>query len=117
MSYWSGEADGCDFAFGAGCLAVLMIKRRMNQDFETVMEKAYPEQSIVNYLAVLRAIGESHPKAFDVHFGRDEFEEAKENFAEWYAQCSGKIPAKYRDGVLRSAHAEFQLWEERIFQK
>ena len=55
MSYWgSGPIDN-DYAFGAVGVYVLLIKERMFQDAESVIEKSHPEQGIIASLQCLRA--------------------------------------------------------------
>lgn len=115
MGYWSDSAKGCDFAFDAVGAVIFLVKKRLKADITTVIDKAHPEQSMIATLGVLRVIGAENPKNLSVHFGRRQFEETKSSFYEWYEKCSRRIPAKHREGVLQSAEAEFQLWEEHIF--
>ncbi len=115
MSYWGSHPEDSDFAFSAAGVAILRIKKKMLEDIEVVKEKSYPEQSIVSSLVCLRLLGERFPKSLSIHFGKKDLEKARVAFETWYQQMESQIPQKYRNGLLEGAEAEFQLFEERIF--
>lgn len=77
MSYWGSKPDECDFAFDSMAVYIGLIKERLEQEAATVIEQAYPEQSIIAALRCLRLIGEEFPKALSVSFRRKDFEAAR----------------------------------------
>jgi hypothetical protein len=114
MPYWgSGSADS-DYAFGAVGTYVLMIKERMFQDAEKIIEKSFPEQGIVASLVCLRLLAGAFPKCVSVHFRRKEFEKAKEAFGRWYEAVQNKLPQDYREAIRANAEAEFHLFETQV---
>jgi hypothetical protein len=117
MSYWGSHAEESDFAFGAVGVAILRIKKKMLEDIEVVKEKSYPEQSILSSLVCLRLLGERFPNSLSVHFCKSDLEKVRTAFDAWYQQVESQIPKKYRVSLLETAKIEFQLFEERIFNK
>jgi len=116
MPYWGAKPDQNDYAFDHVGAYIHRIKDQMMKGIATVLEKAYPEQSIVASLACLRAIGERFPKNLAVSFDEDDFLFAKKSFMEWYEKVKLKLPSKYRDAILEEANKEFALFEERILR-
>lgn len=86
----------------------------MFEDMENVLQKSYPEQSIIASLRCIRLLAEEFPKCVRVSFRRKELEQCKVAFANWYDAVKGKLPAKYREEILFQANAEFALFEERV---
>ena len=117
MAYWGSGPDECDFAFDSVGVCISMIKERLMEEISTVLDKAYPEQSMVGLLTCLRLLGEHFPKNLSVSFGKRDFARVKENFYRWRAAIGDRVPAKYRQGVIDEAEKEFALFEERILHK
>lgn len=116
MSYWGPGPDQNDFGTGSIGVVALLMRRQLDKDVATVMkDRGHPEQSIIAMLTLLRSLGEVYPAELSIHFRRKQFEAAKTAFHTWYSKQSHRIPEPHREGVLRSAECEFQLWEERIF--
>jgi hypothetical protein len=114
MSYWgSGPIDN-DYAFGAVGVYVLMIKERMFQDAENVIQKAHREQSIVASVQCMRVLAGQFAKCVSVHFGKKELQRAREAFDKWYDLVQKKLPPKYREAIRENAEAEFRLFEEQV---
>jgi hypothetical protein len=114
MPYWgSGSADN-DYAFDAVGAYIFLIKQRMFQDAENVVNKSYPEQGIVASLECLRLLAGQFPKCVKVHFRRKEFEKAKEAFDRWYESVKDKLPKSYREAIKTNADREFQLFEAEV---
>jgi hypothetical protein len=116
MSYWGSGPIDSDYAFDAVGVYVLMIKDRMFQGAETVIQKAHPEQSIVASVQCLRLLAAQFPKCVMVHFGSKALQKAREEFGRWYELVQEKLPAKYREAVRTNAEAEFQLFEEQVLK-
>ena len=115
MSYWGAEPDENDRGSGSISMAALWLKKQLEAASTAAVSKGAAEQAILANLVLLRLLGQDYPKELSVHVGRRTFDTAKAAFYEWYEKCSRRIPAKHREGVLQSAEAEFQRWEERIF--
>lgn len=115
MPYWSAEPTGCDYAFGAVGVYILLIKERMFTDAENVISKSFPEQSIVASLNCLRLLGVPHRKNLLVHFGKRDFARARDMFYEWYEAVESKLPREYRDEIAAAAEREFALWTDEGF--
>jgi len=114
MPYWgSGSADN-DYAFDAVGAYIFLIKERMFQDAEKVIDKSYPEQGIVASLECLRLLAGQFPKCVKVHFRRKEFEKAKEAFGRWYESVKDQLPQDYREAIKSNADSEFQLFEAQV---
>lgn len=114
MPYWgSGSADN-DYAFDAVGAYILLIKERMFQDAEKVIEKSYPEQGIIASLECLRLLAGQFPKCVKVHFRRNEFEKAMEAFGRWYEAVKEQLPRDHREAIRSNADAEFQLFEAHV---
>ncbi len=117
MPYWGDDVDQCDFAFDSVGAVIYLIIERMNKDVDKVLEKSYPEQSMVAYLTCLRLIGERFPKNLSVHFRKKHLKDVKSAFENWYDKVSDKLPSHLRADILRKAQEEFALFEERILKQ
>jgi hypothetical protein len=117
MPYWGNKPAENDFAFDTVGSYVYLIKERMFKEMVDVVEKRHPEQGIVASLTCIRKLAQEFPKCVQVHFGKREFGRCKALFTEWYSLASKKIPAAYRDAVLREASAEFSLFEAEVLKK
>ena len=114
ISYWgSGSADN-DYAFDAVGPYIFLIKERMFQDAEKVIEKSHPEQGIIASLECLRLLAGQFPKCVSVVFRRKEFEKAKEAFGRWYETVKDQLPRNYREAIRSNAEEEFQLFEAQV---
>jgi len=89
----------------------------MIEEIESVVEKSYPEQSILSSLTCLRILGKRFPQVLSVHFRKKDFEKSKAAFYEWYERSHSKISKKYRTALLESAESEFELFQKDIFGK
>ncbi len=116
MPYWGSKPDDSDFAFDAIGAYIYIIKERMTKDIATVLEKSYPEQSMVASLICLRLLGEQFPKCLTVHFHKSDFAFVVNAFNEWVAKVGRELPDKHRDAIVAEARAEFALWEDRVFK-
>lgn len=114
MAYWGSGPSDNDYAFDAVSAYVFMIKERMFQEAENVIEKSYYEQAIIASLRCLRLIANEFPKCAQVHFRKKEFLRAKEAFSVWYNTVQDQLPTEYREAILTSAEAEFQLFESQV---
>ncbi len=114
MAYWGHMPDESDFAFDAIGAYIFLLKERMLKDIATVLEKTYPEQSMVASITCLRLIGERFPKALSVHFRKRDFAFVVRAFDEWLAKVGPQLPDKHRNAIVAEARAEFALFEERI---
>ena len=92
MPYWGSRSADNDYAFDAVGAYICLIKKRMFQDAEKVIEKSYPEQGIVASIECLRLLAVQFPKCVKVHFRRKEFEKAKEAFGRWYELVEDQLP-------------------------
>ncbi|QDU08168.1 hypothetical protein [Gimesia aquarii] len=117
MSYWGNRPIDNDFAFDQIGSYIYLIKERMFQSVDVVIDKPHPEQSMIASLQCIRLLAQEFPKCVSVSFGRSEFEETKAAFEKWYDAVYKKIPAKYREAVLEAANTEFALFEERVLIK
>jgi len=114
MPYWgSGPIDN-DYAFDAIGSYLYLIKERMFQDADNIIEKSYPEQSIIASLICLRLLASQFPKCVRVHFRKKEFEKAKDAFYKWYESVEKKIPLKFREAIKENAEREFLLFENQV---
>lgn len=114
MSYWSADADGCDFAFNCVGIYALTLKERMFHDAELAIEKSMAEQSIVASLRCLRALDAQFGKAIRIGFRGKDLELAEKLFEAWYAKAGAKVPKKYRGEMLSVAREEFRLYREQL---
>jgi hypothetical protein len=114
MPYWgSGPIDN-DYAFDAIGTYVFMIKERMFQDADKVIEKSYPEQGIVASLECLRLLAAQFPKCVKVHFRKKELARAKEAFGRWYESVCDQLPSDHREAIRTNAEVEFDLFETQV---
>ncbi|MFN3148585.1 hypothetical protein [Bremerella sp.] len=111
MAYWGSSSTENDFAFDGVGAYIYLIRERMFEDAESVIEDEYPEQSIIASLQCLRLLASRFPNNVRVSFGKHEFAKAKECFFKWYDSVHKKIPKKYREDILANAKAEFKLFE------
>lgn len=114
MPYWGNGLDECDYAFDAVGAYVFLIKDKMLRDMATVIEKAYPEQSIAASLACLRQIGERFPRELAVGFRRKDLEHVKRGFDQWYSLVGDNLPPERRVAILAEAKREFDVFDERF---
>ena len=114
MGYWSGEADGCDYALTALGRIIYEIKEHLLEDMKEVRDEEYPEQSMIAILSLLRLIGEQFPENLSVHFGRRSFDRVREAFNQWFEKVEKKIPAKHRKMLRQEADKEFLLFEQHL---
>lgn len=115
MAYWGPQPADNDYAFTDVSIAVNRIKEILFGGMPKVVEKSYPEQSMVSLLRCIRMIHKEFPKA--VRFSNKEFEAVKAGFAEWYGRVSDKIPAKYRHAILESAESEFAAFGSEVLER
>jgi hypothetical protein len=114
MSYWgSGPADN-DYAFGAVGVYVLLIKDRMFQDANVVLEASHPEQGIVASVRCLRLLAAEFRKCVRVHFRKKELAKARELFDRWFEAAKARIPKKHREVIRAEATEEFDLFEKEV---
>jgi hypothetical protein len=106
MPYWSGELDGCDFAFDSVGVIVLQTVKQLEREADLVLEKQFPEQSILALLSILDKLMEIYPKCVSVHFGKGRYLVVKEKFMTWHSSCA-KIPRKHRDEFATSMKSPF----------
>ena len=114
MPYWGNGPDESDYAFDAVGAYVFLIKERMFRDAETVINKSYPEQGIVASLACLRLLAVQFDKCVDTHFGRKDFEKARDAFDRWYESVEHTLPKTRRAAIRATANSEFQLFEDQV---
>jgi hypothetical protein len=112
MSYWGSRSDQNDYAFDSLSAYVLLIKKRMMDDLSNVIEKGYPEQSLIASLHCLRVIGMEFPESLSVAFRKKDLEKAETGFNRWYEAVAPKIPSNYQNDVLNEATNEFRLFKE-----
>ena len=111
MSYWSEELDGCDLAFDSLGASIILIRKRLFNDLDKVINKKYPEQTVGTTLRCLRLIGEEFPKELSTSFKEKHLAEVKCKFLSWYDLVKEKIPKNYREGVYKNTMAEIELFE------
>ncbi len=116
MPYWGGEPSDSDFAFDGVGAYIVLIKKRTFQSASTVIEKSYPEQSIIASLRCLRVLANEFPKCVRLHFRRKQFEEAKTAFETWYELVEDKLPAQYKESIRLEADREFELFDEQVLR-
>jgi hypothetical protein len=114
MPYWGSGAIDNDYAFDAVGAYVFIIKERLLQDADKVIEKSYPEQSIVASLQCLRLLAGQFPRCVKVHFRKKDLEKVKEAFGKWYDSVQSQLPPAYREAIRSNAEAEFQLFEAEV---
>lgn len=114
MPYWGSKPTDNDYAFDAVGVNVLLIKQRMFQDAENVIEKSFPEQGIIASLQCLRLLAIEFPKNVRLQFGRKDFEKAKAAFEQWYDKVQQKLPAKYREAIRTEAEMEFDRFVSEV---
>lgn len=114
MSYWSADADGCDFAFNSVGVHALTIKERMFHDAEIAIENSMAEQSIVASLRCLRALDAQFGKATRIVFRAKHLELAERLFGSWYEKAGSKVPKKLRAKMLLVARKEFRLYRKQL---
>ena len=114
MPYWGSSSADNDYAFDAVGAYICLIKKRMFQDAEKVIEKSYPEQGIVASIECLRLLAGQFPNCVKVHFRRKEFEKAKEAFGRWHESVKDQLPQEYREAIRSNAETEFQLFEAQV---
>ncbi len=117
MAYWGTQADENDFAFDAISAYVLLIKERMMNDMATVLEKAYPEQSLTASLACLRQIGERFPKCLAVAFRKADLQRARVAFDQWYSLVAKQLEPERRDAIRTHAINEFELFQTQLLRQ
>src|SRR5580704_7732292 len=110
MPYWGSGPVDSDYAFDAVGSFVFMIKERMFQDANAVVQNSYPEQGIVASLQCLRLLAGQFPKCVKLHFRKKELEKAKQAFRRWYDSVQEQLPTDYREAIRLDAEAEFQLF-------
>lgn len=115
MSYWGSKPIENDCAFTSIGAIISIIKQRMFEDIEVVLEDPpYPEQSILAHLQCLRILAQQFPQSVNVHFGKKSLQKSKAAFDQWYSLVEKKIPAKHREAVLLEAQKEFELCEKQF---
>ena len=115
MAYWGNKPDESDFAFDAVGAYAFLIKERMLKDAKTVLEKRYPEQSLIASIRCLRLLAEEFPKCVGVAFRRKDLEESRGVFDAWFQAVRSDLPVDRADAIHAEAMAEFQLFESRVF--
>jgi phosphotransferase system HPr-like phosphotransfer protein len=114
VSYWSADADGCDFAFNCVSVHAVALKKRMFHDAELAIENSMAEQSIVASLRCLRALDAQFGKAIRIGFRGKDLELAVKLFESWYEKAGAKVPKKHRAEMLSVAREEFRLYREQL---
>lgn len=114
MAYWGSGAASCDYAFDQISVYVFQIKQRMFEDMENVLQKSYPEQSIVASVKCLRLLWEGFPKCVRLHFGRRDLERCGQSFELWCTTLAARLPAEHRAAIRSEAMLEFSLFRETV---
>lgn len=114
MAYWGSGVADCDYAFDHVSVYVFEIKQRMLKDMENVLQKSYPEQSIVASVKCLRLLWEGFPKCVRLNFGRRDLERCEQSFELWYTAVAARLPAKHRAAIRSEAMLEFALFRETV---
>jgi hypothetical protein len=114
MSYWGSKPTDNDYAFDGVGAYVYLIKTRMLESANRVIEKSYPEQDIIASLQCLRLLAGAFPKCVRVSFGKKEFQESKAAFTKWYDLVKDKLPSEYREAILKEANDEFELFAKQV---
>ena len=113
MSYWNGELDGSDFAFGAIGTTVLQIVKRLEKEADLVLEKQHPEQSMLSLMKILSLLMDEYPKCVSVHFRKRRYLAVKEKYAQW-AESSAKIPQSHVADFQANAEALFAELDRKL---
>ncbi|MCA8989937.1 MAG: hypothetical protein KDA78_19990 [Planctomycetaceae bacterium] len=116
MAYWDGSPAGNDYAFVHVGVYVSRIQQQMFEDIENVIEKSYPEQSVIASLQCIRLLASEFSQGVSGSFRKKQFQQAKDKFYEWYEKVHTKIPSKYREDVLKSAEVEFERFEQDVLK-
>jgi hypothetical protein len=86
----------------------------MLEDMENVLQKSYPEQSIVASVKCLRLLWEGFPKCVRLNFGRRDLERCEQSFELWYTTLAPRLPAEHRAAIRSEAMLEFALFRETV---
>ncbi len=113
MPDWTGEVDGCDYAFSGVGATFYKLKDQMFKDIEGVREDKFNEQTILVHFSMIRLLAKRFRKSYSVHFSRKDIEKAKDEFWDWFDRS--KIPTKYKDELKKSAKQDFERIQKEIY--
>lgn len=114
MSYWGSGPVDSDYAFDMISSYVFLIKQKMFKDAETVLQKAYPEQSLIASLRCLRKLCAEFPKCVRLQFGRADLRRCEELFDAWYDAAGDQLPKEHASQIRLVATAEFALFRDEV---
>ncbi len=114
MPYWGSKSDENDFAFDALGVYIEEIKDRMFKDIRNVIEKSYPEQSLIVSLKCIRLLALEFPKCVRVSFRKKHYRDARDLFDDWLGLVRFKLPENLAMSIEEEARREFRLFEEQV---
>lgn len=113
MAYWNGNVHGCDFAFDSVGVIISLTVDRLEKEADLVIDKKYPEQSMLALLKVLDLLIDEFPKCASLSFGKREYAAIKQKFQLW-RESFGKIPKKHRASFDESVQKLFEQLDQKL---
>lgn len=113
MPYWNADLHGCDFAFDSVGVIVLQTVERLETEADLVIEKQYPEQSMLALLRVLDLLIDEFPKCVSVHFGKRKYLAVRDKYFAW-RKSSSRIPETHIGGFDENATALFDRLDRKL---
>lgn len=114
MTYWGSDFDENDFAFDSLGAGIYLLLGLMEKDANIVLEKSYPEQSMLIFLHIFSELAELYPKCTSVHFGKKKYLDIKSMFKEWYTKVSPNLPKEYKEEVNNKAIQLFERMDQQF---
>ena len=83
------------------------LVEQAEREASTVLQKNYPEQSILVFLEVLQILDRRFPRSVRLHFRKKQYRGLKDKFFEWQSACAEQIPDSYRNELVVRAEKLF----------
>ena len=83
------------------------LVEQAEREASTILQKNFPEQSILILLEVLQILDRRFPKSVRLHFRKKQYRGLKAKFLEWQSSCAEQIPDLYRNELAERAEKLF----------
>ena len=112
MKVYSTAPDGNEAADLEPAHYFNLAEKRLQKSYEHIIQTDKPVQVLLVNLDILLHLSKKYPALANLTIQREEAAKWKQGFYDWYARCSAKIPAKFREGIKESADALFAELEQ-----
>ena len=112
MKIFSTASDGNEMAELESSRYINLALKQIEENIEWLKTAKKPVQAVLVHIEVLVSLSKRFTVNANLLIKKDKVQDWKVTFYAWYERCSGKIPAKFREGIKQNADELFAELEQ-----